>query len=210
MPSRSRPEARGDGSAQRTGSDAPPLKPGGVQLAQRLLGYLGGYPMALQQQVQALVEAGTLGQSLQKRYPEHHAVRTDKALYEQVSELKARFLRGAAPISKVAYDSKLQVLQQALGTHTRVSRVQGGQLKAKHEIRVASVFRCAPPEFLQMIVVHELAHLKERAHDKAFYALCTHMAPQYHQWEFDCRLWLLARDLGQWSEPDTDRDPARG
>jgi len=41
-----------------------------------------------------------------------------------------------------------------------------------------------------MIVVHELAHLKERAHDKAFYALCTHMAPDYHQLEFDLRLYL--------------------
>ena len=93
----------------------------------------------------------------------------------------------------------LQVIQHALGTHTRVSRVQGGQLKAKREIRVASLFRDAPPEFLEMIVVHELAHLKEREHDKAFYSLCTHMAPHYHQWEFDCRLWLTARSLGLWS-----------
>jgi predicted metal-dependent hydrolase len=45
--------------------------------------------------------------------------------------------------------------------------------------------------------VHELAHLKERAHDKAFYQLCTHMAPAYHQHEFDLRLYLTARELGQ-------------
>jgi len=32
--------------------------------------------------------------------------------------------------------------------------------------------------FLQMIVVHELAHLKVREHDKAFYKLCHHMAPE--------------------------------
>jgi predicted metal-dependent hydrolase len=43
-----------------------------------------------------------------------------------------------------------------------------------------------------MIVVHELAHLKEREHDKAFYALCQHMEPDYHQLEFDTRLWLTA------------------
>jgi predicted metal-dependent hydrolase len=43
-----------------------------------------------------------------------------------------------------------------------------------------------------MIVVHELAHLKERSHDKAFYALCRHMEPAYHQLEFDTRLWLTA------------------
>jgi len=41
-----------------------------------------------------------------------------------------------------------------------------------------------------MIVVHELSHLKEREHNKAFYALCDHMLPGYHQVEFDTRLWL--------------------
>jgi predicted metal-dependent hydrolase len=34
---------------------------------------------------------------------------------------------------------------------------------------------------LRMIVVHELAHLKEKDHDKAFYQLCCHMEPDYHQ-----------------------------
>jgi predicted metal-dependent hydrolase len=76
-----------------------------------------------------------------------------------------------------------------------VSRVQGGNLKAKRELRVASLFKEAPAAFLRMIVVHELAHLKERDHDKAFYALCTHMEGDYHQLEFDTRLWLTAREL---------------
>jgi predicted metal-dependent hydrolase len=175
-------------------ASAVPLNP-----STKALSYLGGYPPALLQQVQGLIDAGKLGEVLRQRYPDVHEVRTDKALYDHVMERKARFLRGADPISKVAYDSKLQVIQHALGTHTRVSRVQGGQLKAKREIRVASLFREAPPEFLEMIVVHELAHLKEREHDKAFYSLCAHMAPNYHQWEFDCRLWLTARSLGLWA-----------
>ena len=74
--------------------------------------------------------------------------------------------------------------------HTAVSRVQGSRLAAKHEIRIASMFKQAPDEFLRMIVVHELAHLREKGHDKAFYQLCTHMEPQYHQYEFDVRLYL--------------------
>jgi len=90
---------------------------------------------------------------------------------------------------------KWHVLRNALGTHTTVSRVQGTRLKAKREIRVASLFREAPEPFLKMIVVHELAHLKERQHDKAFYALCQHMEPGYHQLEFDVRLWLTAREF---------------
>jgi predicted metal-dependent hydrolase len=52
-----------------------------------------------------------------------------------------------------------------------------------------------------MIVVHELAHLKGREHDKAFYALCTHMEPAYHQLDFDVRLWLTARDAVEPADP---------
>jgi hypothetical protein len=94
----------------------------------------------------------------------------------------------------VAYDSKLHVVRNALGTHTTVSRVQGGRLKAKREIRVATLFRDGPPQFLRMIAVHELAHCKEKDHDKAFYQLCVRMQPDYHQVEFDLRLYLTHRE----------------
>ena len=65
-----------------------------------------------------------------------------------VNALKARHLRNAGPLSLVAFDNRLQLLRQALGTHTAVSRVQGNRLKAKREIRIASVFRNAPAAFL--------------------------------------------------------------
>jgi len=152
--------------------------------------YLAGYPVALAEQVRQLIEQGLLADRLLQKYPIAHAVRTDKALYDYVLELKGAYLRNAAQLSKVAFDSKLHVIQHALGTHTTISRVQGTKLKAKREIRVATVFREMPPEFLRMIVVHELAHLKERAHDKAFYQLCRHMEPAYHQLEFDLRSYL--------------------
>ena len=53
----------------------------------------------------------------------------------------------------------------------------------------------APAAFLKMIVVHELAHLKEREHNKAFYQLCRHMEPDYAQLEFDLRLYLTALEM---------------
>lgn len=165
------------------------------------LKYLGGYPPALLQQVQQLIDEGRLAASLARRYPDAHDVRSDRALIDYVNDLKARHLRSAPPLHRVAFDNHLHVVRQALGTHTRVSRVQGNQLKAKREIRVAAVFRDAPAAFLRMIVVHELAHLKEPAHDKAFYALCTHIEPDYHQLEFDTRLWLTARELQAPTEP---------
>lgn len=159
------------------------------------LKYLAAYPQDLQTQVQHLIAQNRLGEMLRKRYPDAHDVRTDKALYAYVDDLRTQHMRYAPPLSKVAYDNKLHVVQQALGTHTSVSRVQGGKLKAKREIRVASVFKDAPADFLKMIVVHELAHLKEPQHDKAFYQLCTYMEPNYHQLEFDLRLYLTHREL---------------
>jgi predicted metal-dependent hydrolase len=154
------------------------------------LKYIAHYPQDLQEQARQMLEQGRLGGLLRKKYPAAHDVRTDGALYAYVMDLKNEFLRSSDPLSKIAYDSKLHVVRNALGTHTTVSRVQGGKLKAKREIRVATLFRDGPPEFLRMIVVHELAHLKEREHGKAFYQLCAYMEPDYHQLEFDLRLYL--------------------
>jgi predicted metal-dependent hydrolase len=158
--------------------------------------YLQGYPADLLAQVQVLVQEGRLMAHVTQRYPQVHAVRNERALVDYVGGLKARFMKSAPPLAKVAWDPKLHVVRNALGTHTAVSRVQGGQLKAKREIRIASLFKEAPEPFLKMIVVHELAHLKEREHDKAFYALCQHMEPDYHALEFGTRLWLTALETG--------------
>jgi UTP pyrophosphatase len=166
--------------------------------------YLAGYPAELVAQADALIAAGKMGAILRKKYPQAHAVRTDRALYDYVQAMKGEYLRNAPPLARVAFDGKLQELRNALGTHTRISRVQGGRLKAKREIHVAAVFKAMPEEFLRMIVVHELAHLKEPEHDKAFYQLCCHMEPAYHQLEFDLRVYLSHLEAGGealWSAP---------
>ncbi len=156
------------------------------------LKYLAGYPEHLQQRARELLDAGMLGETVRRRYPQPHAVRNDRQLHDYVQELKARHLRQSPPLGKVLYDGKLQVLKHALGLHTAISRNHGGKLKASREIRIASVFRDAPAPFLRMIVVHELAHTREAEHNKAFYQLCQHMEPDYHQLEFDLRLYLTA------------------
>ena len=152
--------------------------------------YLAGYPAHLVEPVRRAIAEDRLGEILRRKYPQAHEVRTDKALYDYVQAIKGSYLRNAPQPSKVAFDGKLQTLRQALGTHTRIARVQGGKLKTKREIHIASIFRDMPPEFLRMIVVHEIAHLKEGEHDKAFYQLCTHMEAAYFQLEFDLRAYL--------------------
>ena len=161
------------------------------------LKYLGGYPPDLLEQIQALIDQKRLGEFILNKYPTAHDIRSQKALYEYTMALKNDYLRKSKPLSKVIYDEKISVIKHALGLHTQIARVQGGRLKSKNEIRIASLFKQTPPEFLRMIVVHELAHIKEKNHGKAFYQLCTHMEPDYHQLEFDTRLYLTYLDEGK-------------
>lgn len=162
------------------------------------LKYLAGYPEDLQREIWEAIRQGHLAIKLRKKYPGTHEVRSGEALYEYTLALKSRFLRSAESPAKVAFDNRLHVTANAFGLNGQIPRVQGNRVKAKREIRIASLFKEVPPEFLRMIVVHELAHLREREHDRAFYQLCCHMEPDYHQLEFDLRLYLTLRDLDDW------------
>lgn len=159
-----------------------------------MLRYLNGYDTQLKAQVQTLIDQKKLGEYLLSRYSDTHSYTTDKSLYTYVIELKNTHIKSSLPIAKVLYDTKIRDINAALGTHTFVSRVQGGKLKAKNEIRISHIFKKVPEVFLRMIVAHELAHIKEKEHNKAFYKLCTHIEPAYHQLEFDLRLYLVYRD----------------
>ncbi len=156
--------------------------------------YLAGYPPELIAQAEQLRLEGRLAEHLARRLPEAHEVRSDSALFDYVQALKNRHMRNAGPLQYVGFDAKLRVLQQALGTHTRRTQVQGTKLKTRREIRVATLFKEAPAALLNMIVVHELAHLRELDHNKAFYQLCQHMEPDYFQLEFDLRLYLMNQE----------------
>jgi predicted metal-dependent hydrolase len=137
-----------------------------------------------------MLEQDSLKNMLLDKYPCVHQVANDSDLREYVMALKNRFLRKSAPLSKIIFDPKIHVVEHALGLHSFVSRVQGGKLKSKNELRISTLFKNTPEPFLNMIVVHELAHLKEKAHNKAFYQLCLHMLPDYHQIEFEVRVYL--------------------
>ena len=154
------------------------------------LKYLSAYSTEVQAQVEMLITEKRLANFLLNKYPKTHAIANDNQLREFVQELKNQYLKKSAPLSKVTFDNKIHVINNALGLHSYVTRVQGGKLKSKNEIRVAALFKKTPIEFLTMIVVHELAHLKEKEHNKAFYKLCLHMLPDYHQLEFELRLYL--------------------
>lgn len=158
--------------------------------------YLTNYSPSLVAQVETLIKTDRLVDYLLQRYPKPHDIANDSDLRDYVSTLKNQHMKKSQPLSKIIYDSKLHVVHNALGLHSYVTRVQGGKLKIKNELRVSAVFKKTPEAFLNMIVVHELAHLKEREHNKAFYRLCRHMLKDYHQLELDMRLYLIHLELG--------------
>lgn len=159
------------------------------------LKYISHYPAELLAKIQPLIQENRLGDMLKNHYPEPHQIRTDKALYDYIMGLKKEYMRQSVTINKVRWDDRISVLMNALGQHRFLSRPHGKKVRALREIRISSVFKIAPLPFLKMISVHELAHLREKEHNKAFYRLCQHMEPDYHRIEFDMRLFLTYLDL---------------
>ncbi|HAS61588.1 MAG TPA: metal-dependent hydrolase [Vibrio sp.] len=160
-----------------------------------VLRYIQGYPQHILTPVSQLLESGRFSAWFEQRYPQRHAIQSEKALYEYTMALKNQYMKKTSPLSKVIYDSKIHLINNALGLHTYAAKVHGGKIKSKNEIRIASVFKNAPEPLLRMLVVHELAHLKEKDHNKAFYQLCCHMEPEYHQLELDARLFMIYQEL---------------
>lgn len=137
------------------------------------------------------MDAEKLRPYIDSKYAQLHDVKSDGQLREFVYQFKNQFMKKSDPLNKVVFDNKLHVIKNALGTHTYVKRLQGKKIKSQNQIRISSLFKQAPLALLEMIVVHELAHLKEKEHDKNFYKLCLHMLPDYHQLELDTRIYLI-------------------
>ncbi len=159
------------------------------------LKYLSAYPLDLRQQVQRMIDEKSLSQFLLSKYPKTHIINNDKELRDYVMALKKRYLKKSPPLSQIIFDQKIHIVNNALGLHSYVNRAHGGKIKSKNEVRISSLFKSTPEPFLNMICVHELAHLKEKEHNKAFYQLCLHMMPNYYQLEFDVRLYLTQLEL---------------
>ncbi|ELS3715462.1 M48 family metallopeptidase [Vibrio fluvialis] len=160
-----------------------------------VLKYIQGYPAHILEPVQRMVESGKLVSWFEQRYLQRHDIQSEKALFNYTMDIKNQYMKKTTPLSKVVYDGKIHLINNALGLHTYVSRVHGNKIKAKNEIRIASAFKNAPEPLLRMLVVHELAHLREKEHNKAFYQLCCHMEPDYHQLELDARLYMMVLEL---------------
>ncbi len=152
--------------------------------------YLAGYPEQILNAVKSRIQNRTLKDYLLQKYPQVNLIRSDKQLFEFVKELKNQAMKKESQLAKVHFDAHMKDLKGVLGTQTRITRVHGSKTKSKNEIKISTVFKEGPAEFLNMICAHELAHLREKDHNKAFYQLCTYMEPDYFMLELDTRIYL--------------------
>ena len=171
---------------------------------------LTSYPEALRSAAQRTLAKGSLAADLAGRYPDAHSILGDAALYVRAKALKQRYPSNAPPLAKVCVDNQLQIDHRALSNLTAISRVQCKQLNAKREIRIAAVLKGAPAAMRQMIVVHKLAHLLKREHNKGFHALRERVLPGYLRIEFDLRLYLSVRAAQQIRPAQSQTGPAPG
>ncbi|NCO47159.1 MAG: M48 family metallopeptidase, partial [Vibrio sp.] len=106
--------------------------------------YIQNYPPHLVSQVEQLITAGKFVSWFEQRYPQRHSIQSEKALFNYAIDLKNQYMKKTAPISKVVYDNKIHIINNALGLHSYVAKVHGGKIKSKNEIRIASMFKEAP------------------------------------------------------------------
>lgn len=153
--------------------------------------YFLHYSEEVQAQVTQLIEHKKLGTFFKSRYPEPHQIKNDKLLYEYVEGLRQQYLKNTPRVSQAKFEKRHNMVVNALGTHTFKTTRHGHKHKTSHQIHIATQLKHAPEAILRALVVHELAHFKEKDHNKAFYKLCQHMEPSYHQLELELRLFIL-------------------
>ncbi|NDV90049.1 DUF45 domain-containing protein [Alteromonas sp. 345S023] len=154
--------------------------------------YFTGYPKDIVEQALRLIENNKVRDYLISKYPNAHDVTSDKLLYTYATSLKKQYLKNEPPFGRAGFKKQGDMITNALGTHTY--RMQGKT--RKHDLAISSDLMYAPEPLLRALVVHELAHFREKEHNKGFYRLCCYMAPDYHQLELDLRLFCASLSLG--------------
>lgn len=147
----------------------------------------------LQNKIRNIIDKGELDAYIKDLYPEIHNISTDKALFAYAQEIRKKYMRKAPPAHKVVFDDGDDNVYNGLGDNINELILTDNGHKIKNVIRISSLFKSAPLELFHMVLVHELAHLKERDHSKNFFRLCQHMDDDYEQHEFDLHLFLISR-----------------
>ena len=95
---------------------------------------------------------------------------------ERVAELRAR---AAETIPKrVAFYAKIMGVQPS-GIKITSAKTRFGSCSGKNSLCFSWRLMLYPPEAVDYVVVHELAHIREKNHSPAFYAVVAAVLPDY-------------------------------
>lgn len=159
--------------------------------------YLKGYSDNIHMSVKNLIENDKLGIYLENKYKKVNHLNKDKELYNLAKEIKDKYMKKQKLPERIFYDNKIELQNQALGLHSYIPLKQGKKIKMKNEIKISSRFKELPYEFMENVLIHELCHLKEKDHNKAFYALCKNISANYFEVDLDIRIYLTYVDIYQ-------------
>ena len=69
--------------------------------------YFTGYPANIVEQVLSLISNNKVCDYLLKKYPDAHAITSDKLLYSYATELKKQYLKNAPPLAAQRLKNKV-------------------------------------------------------------------------------------------------------
>ena len=95
---------------------------------------------------------------------------------EEIAALKAK--AAAVLPGKVAYWSAVTGLKPTLIKIT-TARKRYGSCSGKNSLCFSCFLMNCPEEAIDLVVVHELCHIREKNHGPRFYALLSHYLPDY-------------------------------
>ena len=102
---------------------------------------------------------------------------TEKKLTEQrIAELRA--LAAAELPRRVAYFAEILGVQPT-GVKITSAKTRFGSCSGKNSLCFSWRLMLYPPEAVDYVVVHELAHIKEKNHSAAFYKVVESVLPDY-------------------------------
>ena len=120
---------------------------------------------------------------------EKHLAKQEKAraAMEEIAPLSAEEFRALADKAlryipeRTAYWAKIMGVSYGRIT-IRSQRTKWGSCSEKKNLNFNCLLMLAPPEAIDSVIVHELAHLKEMNHSPRFYAAVKAVFPEYDKW----------------------------
>ena len=113
--------------------------------------------------------------------------REQQTRIESVGKLTDKELVGLYEQAKAYLPDRVRYYANLLGVEygritVRCQKSRWGSCSAKKNLNFNCLLMLTPPEVIDSIVAHEVCHLVEMNHSKAFYALVLRIYPDYHRW----------------------------